>query len=45
MTGREIKSQRKAAGLSQAALAEKLGVTQGAVSAWETERATPRRHS
>jgi DNA-binding transcriptional regulator YiaG len=36
MDGGDIKRRRKAAGLSQAALAEKVGVTQGAVSSWET---------
>ncbi|MDQ5833930.1 MAG: helix-turn-helix domain-containing protein [Actinomycetota bacterium] len=30
--------RRKAAGLSQAALAETIGVTQGAISSWETGR-------
>jgi transcriptional regulator with XRE-family HTH domain len=38
MDSSEIKRRRKAAGLSQAALAEKLGVTQGAISSWETGR-------
>lgn len=38
MTGEDLKAKRKAAGLSQAALAEKVGVTQGAVSTWETGR-------
>jgi transcriptional regulator with XRE-family HTH domain len=42
MTGAQIKSRRIAAGLSQAALAELVGVTQGAVSSWETGRAAPR---
>jgi transcriptional regulator with XRE-family HTH domain len=42
MTGEEIKSKRKALGLSQAALGELVDVTQGAVSAWETGRAAPR---
>jgi transcriptional regulator with XRE-family HTH domain len=42
VTGPEIKAERKAAGLSQAALAEKVGVTQGAVSSWETSRVIPR---
>jgi transcriptional regulator with XRE-family HTH domain len=41
MTGQEIKAQRKAAGLSQAALAEKVGVTQAAISSWETGRVVP----
>lgn len=43
MDGKEIKTRRKAAGISQAALAEAIGVTQGAVSAWETRRAAPAR--
>jgi transcriptional regulator with XRE-family HTH domain len=43
VTGDELKARRKAAGLSQAALAERVGVTQGAVSTWETGRvALPR---
>ena len=41
MTGAQIKARRKAAGLSQAALAEKIGVTQSAVSSWETGYAVP----
>lgn len=41
MTGSEIKAARKAAGLSQAALGEKVGVTQGAISSWETGRVVP----
>jgi transcriptional regulator with XRE-family HTH domain len=41
--GPEIKTKRKRAGLSQAALAEQVGVTQGTVSSWETGRAVPRR--
>ena len=46
MTGPEIKKRRKAAGLSQAALAEKVGVTQGAISSWETGRiAAPKEQS
>jgi len=43
VTGAEIKTKRKAAGLSQTALAEKVGVTQGAVSSWKIGRAEPRR--
>lgn len=42
MDGHQIKERRKAAGLSQAALADQVGVTQGAVSSWEVGRATPR---
>jgi transcriptional regulator with XRE-family HTH domain len=38
----EIQLRRKALGLSQAALADEVGVTQGAVSAWETGRTAPR---
>lgn len=36
-----IKEMRKAAGLSQEAVAEKLNVTQGAISQWETGQASP----
>ena len=43
MDGKAIKARRKEAGISQAALAEIVGVTQGAVSAWETERVAPAR--
>jgi transcriptional regulator with XRE-family HTH domain len=43
VTGAEIKTKRKAAGLSQTALAEKVGVTQGAVPSWDIGRAEPRR--
>jgi transcriptional regulator with XRE-family HTH domain len=43
MKSRQIKAKRKAAGLSQAALAETVGVTQAAVSNWETGRAEPRK--
>lgn len=38
MNGDELKAGRKAAGLSQAALGEQIGVTQGAISSWETGR-------
>jgi len=38
----DLKAKRLAAGLSQAALAVKVGVTQGAVSAWERGRSAPR---
>lgn len=41
--GPEIKRRRKVAGLSQAALAESVGVTQGTISAWETGRVSPPR--
>ncbi len=33
--GRAIRAQRQLLGLTQAALAEKVGVTQGTVSRWE----------
>ena len=36
-----IKSKRKKRGLSQLALAKRLGITQGAVSQWETGISTP----
>lgn len=36
-----IKTARKAAGLTQAELAQKIGVTQGNLSAWETGRWEP----
>ena len=39
--GRFIAQRRKAAGLTQAALAERLGITDRAVSKWETGRAMP----
>ena len=39
--GRFIAQRRKAAGLTQAALAERLGITDRAVSKWETGRALP----
>ena len=41
MYGEKIKAKRKAMGLSQDDLAEKLGVTRQAVSKWETDRAQP----
>ncbi len=41
MYGEKIKSKRKAMGLSQEVLAEKLGVTRQAVSKWEMDRAQP----
>ena len=41
MYGEKIKAKRKAMGLSQEDLAEKLGVTRQAVSKWETDRAQP----
>jgi transcriptional regulator with XRE-family HTH domain len=40
--GAKVKEARLAAGLSQTKLAEKVGVTQGAVWNWETENAEPR---
>lgn len=41
MYGEKIKSKRKAMGLSQEVLAEKLRVTRQAVSKWEMDRAQP----
>jgi repressor LexA len=38
--GEELKGARKARGMSQAALAEAIGVTQGAIAHWETGRST-----
>lgn len=40
-TGRFIASCRKEQGLTQAAIAEKLGITDRAVSKWETGRSLP----
>ena len=39
--GEKIRTLRKKAGLSQEALAEKLGVSRQAVSKWETGTADP----
>ena len=39
---RNIVDARKRAGISQAELADKLAVTQGAVSQWETGQTFPR---
>lgn len=36
-TGEKIRAAREAAHLTQAALAEQLGVTQGLISQWETD--------
>jgi transcriptional regulator with XRE-family HTH domain len=41
-TGLLIREARRHAGLSQSALAERLGTTQSAVSDWERGRDTPR---
>lgn len=41
MYGEKIKAKRKAMGLSQEDLAEKLGVTRQAVSKWEMDRTQP----
>jgi transcriptional regulator with XRE-family HTH domain len=38
VTGEEIRGARKSLGLSQADLGERVGVTQGTISSWETER-------
>ncbi len=40
-TGRSIAARRKEQGLTQAALAEQLGITDRAVSKWETGRCLP----
>ena len=37
-----IKKHREAAGMSQQALADKLGVARSAVAMWETGQANPR---
>ena len=39
--GKFITSCRKAQGMTQASLAEKLGITDRAVSKWETGRSLP----
>ena len=39
--GRFISEKRKAQGMTQAQLAEKLGITDRAVSKWETGRSMP----
>lgn len=39
--GELIKEARKRAGLTQAALAERLGTTQPVVARWESERTSP----
>lgn len=39
--GEAIRRQRKVVGLTQAQLAEKVGVHQTAVSAWEVGKASP----
>jgi len=39
--GQRIRRSRQREGLSQAALAEKVGVTQGAIAAWEGGRTVP----
>jgi transcriptional regulator with XRE-family HTH domain len=43
--GRNIRQAREKEGLTQAALAMKVGVTSGAVSQWEAGTATPRKES
>ena len=37
----KLKETRKAAGMSQEALADKLGVSRQAVTKWETQKGTP----
>jgi len=44
MIGRRIKELRKETGLSQAALALRLGLTQQAIGKWETGRSAPDYH-
>ena len=39
--GREVKSLRETAGLSQSALAKRLGVTRSSVNAWEMGLSIP----
>ena len=39
--GERIKELRKASGMTQTELAEKMGVTKGTVSTWETNSRTP----
>ncbi len=39
--GEKLKAARKAAGISQEALAERLGVSRQAVTKWETDRGNP----
>jgi transcriptional regulator with XRE-family HTH domain len=41
IVGRAIRRERKSAGLSQDALAERVGVSRVTVSRWENGRATP----
>jgi DNA-binding transcriptional regulator YiaG len=41
MDGAEIKSIRKKLGLSQAEFAKKVGVSNGSIAAWETDRSRP----
>ena len=38
LTGAELRSRREALGLSQVAIAERLGVPQATISRWETGR-------
>ncbi|KPK65467.1 MAG: hypothetical protein AMK73_02880, partial [Planctomycetes bacterium SM23_32] len=45
LTPEEIRSIRKAAGLSQKQLAEKLGVSVNSISNWETGSSYPRASS
>lgn len=41
MLGANIKALRQAAGLTQVALAEQMGVSQQAVAMWEAEKSAP----
>lgn len=42
--GNELRARRKLAGITIGELADRLSVTPGAVSQWETGRFTPRAH-
>ncbi len=43
MTAQDIESFRRSLGLSQAALADRLGVSQASVSQWESGKKRPRK--
>jgi DNA-binding transcriptional regulator YiaG len=43
MTAQDIESFRRSLGLSQAELADRLGVSQASVSQWETGKKHPRK--
>ena len=44
MIGRRLKGLRQEAGLSQSALALRMGITQQAIAKWESEKSTPDYH-